>query len=231
MAADMAMKGELDAIVTAPIHKEGFMRAGIDVPGHTELLAKCAQVKHVDMMLLNDRLRVVLCTRHIPIRDVAAQLQPSDIRQTVAYTAQALEWLGIRKRRIAVCGLNPHAGDGGAIGDEEIRVIRPALRRIRLRSAQITGPVPADTVFHQALQGDYDAIVAMYHDQGLAPFKMIAFEDGVNLTLGLPFVRTSPDHGTAYGLAGTGKANPSSMMAAIQLATRLAKRPNPWRDS
>lgn len=228
-ASKLAMRGTLDAIVTAPIQKEGFMRAGLDVPGHTELLAQCAGVRHVEMMLLNDQLRVVLCTRHIPLREVSNQLTRARVRQTLSTTADALQWLGIRSRRIAVCGLNPHAGDGGAIGDEERRIIQPAIRAFRHSGVHVTGPVPADTVFYQVLQGEYDAVIAMYHDQGLAPFKMIAFENGVNLTLGLPFVRTSPDHGTAYALAGTGRASSASMEAALRLATRLAGRPNPWR--
>lgn len=229
-AAAWAIKGRLDGIVTAPIQKEGFMRAGLDVPGHTELLAQCARVKNVEMMLLNDEFRVVLCTRHIPLRDVSMHLTRARVREALLYTADALQWLGLRSRRIAVCGLNPHAGDGGAIGDEERRIISPALRAFKQPRVHITGPVPADTVFYQVRQGKYDAVLAMYHDQGLAPFKMVAFENGVNLTLGLPFVRTSPDHGTAYDLADTGRADPSSMKAAIQLAVRLARRPNPWRS-
>ncbi len=227
-AAHWAKQGILDALVTAPIQKEGFMRAGLNVPGHTELLAQCAGVKHVEMMLLNDEFRVVLCTRHIPIRDVSRHLTRARVREALSYTADALQWLGLRSQRIAICGLNPHAGDGGAIGDEERRIISPVLRAFRHPRVRIAGPIPADTVFYQVRQGEFDAVLAMYHDQGLAPFKMVAFENGVNLTLGLPFVRTSPDHGTAYDLAGTGQANPSSMQAAIQLAARLARRPNPW---
>ncbi len=227
-AAQAALRGQLDGIVTAPINKEGFDKAGLDVPGHTELLARCADVKHVDMMLLAGHFRVVLATRHLPLRQVARRLTIPSLVRTIDTTLQGLEWLGSRQRRVAVCGLNPHAGDGGALGTEESTVIAPAMQRARVGDAQLVGPVPADTVFHQVRQRAYDAVIAMYHDQGLAAFKMMAFERGVNLTLGLPFVRTSPDHGTAYDLAGTGTANPRSMIEAVKLAIRLAQRPNPW---
>jgi 4-hydroxythreonine-4-phosphate dehydrogenase len=227
-ATNAVCEGSLQALVTAPIQKEGFMRAGIDVPGHTELLARLAGVRRVEMMLLADSFRVVLATRHVPIAQVSAHLSRRGIRETIAFTADALRWLGTRRKRIAVCGLNPHAGDGGAIGREEIELIRPAIRQSQRDALNVSGPVPADTVFYQVGQGAYDAVVAMYHDQGLAPFKMVAFEQGVNLTLGLPFVRTSPDHGTAYDIAGRDRANASSMIAAIRLAALLAHRPNPW---
>ena len=230
-AVDAAKHRTLHAIVTAPIQKEGFMKAGIDVPGHTELLARELQVKRVEMMLLAGSFRVVLATRHIPIRRVADTLTRASVRDTIEMTADAIRWLGARRQRIAVCGLNPHAGDGGAIGDEDRRIIQPAIRSVRRTGVTLTGPVPADTVFYQVQQGAYDAVVAMYHDQGLAPFKMVAFEKGVNLTLGLPIVRTSPDHGTAYDIAGRGAANPSSMIEAIKLAAKLAHRPQPWRAS
>ncbi len=223
-----ALDGKLHALVTAPIQKEGFMKAGIDVPGHTELLARCCGVQQVEMMLLAGTFRVVLATRHIPLANVPAALTPSGLQATIRMTAEMLEWLGARHKRIAVCGLNPHAGDGGAIGREEQTCIMPAIRQARRQLPHLTGPVPADTVFHQVRQHQYDAVVAMYHDQGLAPFKMWAFDRGVNLTGGLPIVRTSPDHGTAYDLAGRNQANPASMVAAIRLAARLAHRPNPW---
>ena len=229
--ADAARAGVIDALVTAPIQKEGFHKAGIETPGHTEWLARHLAVAQVEMMLLAGDLRVVLATRHIPLRAVADALSPAGLKQTIRMTAEALDWLGARQRRVAVCGLNPHAGDGGVLGDEEKRWIRPAIRAVRRKGLTLTGPVPADTVFHQARHGLYDAVIALYHDQGLAPFKALAFERGVNLTLGLPIVRTSPDHGTAYDLAGRGLADPSSMQAAIRLAIRLARRPNPWRRS
>lgn len=228
-ATQAALDGALAGIVTAPINKEGFMKAGLDVPGHTELLAELTRTKRYEMMLLADDFRVVLATRHIPIKDVAESLTKHGIRNTIEITADALRWLGSHRKRIAVCGLNPHAGDGGAIGHEEQRIIIPAIRSVQRKDIKLTGPVPADTVFYQVRQGAYDAVVAMYHDQALAPFKMVAFENGVNLTLGLPIIRTSPDHGTAYELAGKGKADPSSMNAAVALAAKLAGRPNPWR--
>ncbi len=227
--AKAALAGRLNALVTAPIQKEGFMKAGLDVPGHTELLAACCGVRQVEMMLLADHFRVVLATRHLPVAEVPTALTRRGLQQTIEMTASMLDWLGVRRRRIAVCGLNPHAGDGGAIGQEERTCIVPAMNRVRRADIQLGGPVPADTVFHQVVRHHaYDAVIAMYHDQGLAPFKLWAFDRGVNLTGGLPFVRTSPDHGTAYDLAGRGRADPSSMIAAIKLAAKLAHRPNPW---
>lgn len=227
-AVDACLEGHLDAVVTAPITKEGFAKAGIDFPGHTELLAERTRTKRFAMMLFGGPLRVVLATRHVPLRDVADELTPAGVREAVTLTHEALPWLGLRRRRIAVCGLNPHAGDGGRLGREEKAWITRVLRGLGRKGIDLAGPLPADTVFHQAVRGEFDAVVAMYHDQGLAPLKMIAFEDGVNLTLGLPIVRTSPDHGTAFGIAGTGRANPSSMVAAIRAAIDLAGRPNPW---
>ena len=221
-------RGDLDAIVTAPISKEGFARAGIDVPGHTEMLAELTRTKRFAMMLFGGPLRVVLATRHIPISAVPKAVTRSCINEAVTLTSEALPWLGCPKRRIAVCGLNPHAGDGGAIGTEDDRIIRPAVAALRRKGIRASGPHPGDTVFHAAAQGAYDAVVAMYHDQGLAPLKLIAFDRGVNVTLGLPIVRTSPDHGTAYDIAGKGKANPASMLEAIHQAAFLARRRNPW---
>ena len=180
------------------------------------------------MMLFGDRIRVVLATRHLPLRKVAAALTVDTVVEAVEMLARALPWLGFRRARIGVCALNPHAGDGGALGDEEQTVIAPALARCRRRGWNVRGPVPADVIFHQHLAGQYDAVVAMYHDQGLGPLKMLSFENGVNLTLGLPIVRTSPDHGTAFDLAGKGRANPASMAAALAWAARLAARKNPW---
>ncbi|MBW7908372.1 MAG: 4-hydroxythreonine-4-phosphate dehydrogenase PdxA [Kiritimatiellae bacterium] len=225
---DACLRGQLDALVTAPICKEGFHRAGIEWPGHTEMLAELCGVSRVGMMLFGGPLRVVLATRHIAIKDVPASLTRRVIEDAIEMTAMSLPWLGARRGRIAVCGLNPHAGEGGKMGTEEEDVIRPAVERARRRGLPIVGPLPGDTVFHQAAQGDYDAVIAMYHDQGLAPLKLIAFDSGVNLTLGLPIVRTSPDHGTAFGIAGKNIANPSSMAEAIKWAEQLARRKNPW---
>jgi 4-hydroxythreonine-4-phosphate dehydrogenase len=225
---DACLREQLDALVTAPISKEGFHRAGIRVPGHTEMIAECCGVSRYGMMLFGGPLRVVLVTRHIPLRDVPAAITPQAVEEAVELTAQALPWLGARRARIAVCGLNPHAGEGGALGDEDERIIRPVVERLRLRGVRVDGPMPGDTVFHQAAESAYDAVVAMYHDQGLAPLKLIAFDSGVNLTLGLPIIRTSPDHGTAFDIAGRNKANPSSMIEALRWAIHLARRQNPW---
>ncbi len=227
-AAAAAQDGRLHAIVTAPISKEAFARAGFRDPGHTELLARLAGVPRVAMMLFGDQIRVVLATRHLPLRRVADALTPGAVVDAVGMLALALPWMGFPRARIGVCGLNPHAGDGGALGTEEKSVIAPALARCRRRGWNVTGPVPADTIFHQHLAGKYDAVVAMYHDQGLAPMKMLSFDSGVNLTLGLPYVRTSPDHGTAFDIAGRGIANPASTRAALDWAARLAARKNPW---
>ncbi len=225
---DACRAGCLDALVTAPISKEGFHRARLPSQGHTEILAARTGTRRFAMMLVGGGLRVVLATRHVPLAAVPRAITPALLAETFALTATALPWLGMRRGRIGVCGLNPHAGDGGALGREELSVIAPAVRAARRRGLPIEGPLPGDTVFHEALRGRYAAVVAMYHDQGLAPLKAVAFESGVNVTLGLPIVRTSPDHGTAYGMAGQGRADPSSMIAAIHLAVRLARRPNPW---
>ncbi len=227
----LCMQHKLDGIVTAPICKEGLMRAKIDYPGHTEMLADWSGNRDVEMMLIGGALRVTLATRHVPISSVESLLTTEGIQRAVTFTAQALEWLGAAPARIAVCGLNPHAGDGGAIGRAEIDLIAPALKKLPDLGVEIVGPVSADTVFHYARKREYGAVVAMYHDQGLAPLKMLAFDKGVNLTLGLPFVRTSPDHGTAFNIAGKNIASATSMVAAIRTASRLCRRKNPWADN
>jgi 4-hydroxythreonine-4-phosphate dehydrogenase len=221
-------KGRLDGMVTGPINKESFHRAGIRVPGHTEYLARLTGTRRYAMLLAGGGLRVALVTRHLPLRRVARTVSREAVLETIRLVDESLPWLGCRRSRIAVCGLNPHAGDGGTIGREEIDCIAPAVRAAVRRGIHVTGPVAADTVFYQALHGHYDAVVAMYHDQGLAPLKMLAFEEGVNITLGLPLVRTSPDHGTAYDIAGRNRANPSSMIRAVSTARDLARRRNPW---
>jgi 4-hydroxythreonine-4-phosphate dehydrogenase len=167
---------------------------------------------------------VALATTHVPLKLVASSLTQPKIESAIELAAQACRDLQLPRAKVAVCGLNPHAGEGGQLGDEEHRLILPAVRAVQKRGLDVVGPLAADTLFHHAYRGDFDAVVAMYHDQGLAPLKMIAFENGVNWTLGLPFIRTSPDHGTAYDIAGKGIANPSSMIAAIQLAKRLVHR-------
>lgn len=221
--------GELDGMVTAPISKEGFHRAGIEVPGHTEMLADLCGTRRFAMMLFGGPLRVVLATRHVPLAEVPRTLTARDLETTIRLTAEALPWLGIPRGRVAVCGLNPHAGEGGDLGREEMDLIAPVIRKLKARGLRIQGPLPGDTVFHQAAHGAYDAVVAMYHDQGLAPLKLLAFDTGVNLTLGLPIVRTSPDHGTAFDLAGQGRARPDSMREALRWALHLAGKKNPWK--
>lgn len=221
----------VDAMVTAPICKEGFHKAGINVPGHTEYLAELTNTRSFGMMLMGGGLRVMLVTRHIPISDVPSSLTRKKIREHIELTGEALKLFGIKNGRIGVCGLNPHAGDGGVIGREEIELIYPAIKAARKKGFSVSDAVPADTIFYQALKGQYDAVVAMYHDQGLGPLKMIGFDEGINVTLGLPIIRTSPDHGTAFGIAGKNQASAGSMKNAIALAIDLAGKPNPWNST
>jgi 4-hydroxythreonine-4-phosphate dehydrogenase len=226
-AAEWCLQGRIEAMVTAPVSKEAMVRAGYRFVGQTEYLSESAQTKRTAMMLLgqDDRgrwLRVALATRHVPIRLVAEQLTQEAVELAIDLAAQACGALELPRARVAVCGLNPHAGEGGKMGTEEITIIGPAVAAARARGLEVTGPLSADALFYYAYRGDYEAVVAMYHDQGLAPLKMVCFEQGVNWTLGLPFIRTSPDHGTAYDIAGRGIANPSSMIAALRLAKQLA---------
>lgn len=223
-------RGWWDGIVTAPINKEGWARAGVPAPGHTEWLARASGARQVGMLLCGGGLRVLLATRHVPLRAVPRLITRRRLFDAFRLAVEALHWLGIRGD-IAVCGLNPHAGDGGAIGTEETDVIAPAIRAARRAGWPVSGPWPGDTVFREARAGRYALVVAMYHDQGLAALKTVALRDGVNVTLGLPFVRTSPDHGTAMSLAGRGLASADSMIAALRMAADLARRPTPrsWR--
>jgi 4-hydroxythreonine-4-phosphate dehydrogenase len=226
--AELCLRGALDALVTAPVNKEAIVRAGIRFVGQTELLTEQARAARTAMMLLgqDDRgrwLRVALATTHVPLKNVAEHLTKEKILTVIELAAQACRDLSLPRARVAVCGLNPHAGEGGHIGAEEQTTIGPAVKAARQKGIEVVGPMSADALFYYAYRGEYDAVVAMYHDQGLAPLKMVAFEQGVNWTLGLPFIRTSPDHGTAYDIAGQGKASPSSMLAAIRLAKQLVK--------
>lgn len=226
-AVERCLAGELDGFVTAPVNKEAILRLGAPFVGQTEWISERAAAKRTAMMLLgaDDRnrwLRVALATTHLPLKNVAAAMDQSKIETVIELAAEACAQLGLPRGRVGVCGLNPHAGEGGELGVEELETIGPAVRAVRERKIDAYGPLPADTLFHQHFRGDYDAVVAMYHDQGLPPMKMVAFDNGVNWTLGLPFVRTSPDHGTAYDLAGRGIASPSSMISAIQLACQIA---------
>jgi 4-hydroxythreonine-4-phosphate dehydrogenase len=225
--ANRCLRHEMDALVTAPLSKEAILRTGQPFVGQTEFLSQMAGTEQTAMMLLgqDDRqrwLRVTLATTHLPIKLVASQLRAESIQRAIELSAQAGRDLGLPRCRIAVCGLNPHAGEGGKLGDEEITLIQPVIQAAQQRGFDVTGPLSADTLFYHAYRGDYDIVVAMYHDQGLVALKMVAFESGVNWTVGLPFIRTSPDHGTAYDIAGQGKASPSSMRAALRLAKRLA---------
>lgn len=228
-AVEGCLSGELDAMVTAPITKEGMHKAGIMIPGHTEYLAELTSTTNFGMMLMGGGLRVMLVTRHIPISQVSSALNKKTIREHIELTGDALKLFGLKDGKIGVCGLNPHAGDGGILGREEIETINPAIKQIRQKGYNVSDAVPADTIFHEARRGDYDAVVAMYHDQGLAPLKMMGFDEGINITLGLPLIRTSPDHGTAFGIAGQNKASHRSMLNAIKLAVDLAGKPNPWK--
>jgi len=226
--AQRCLRRELDALVTAPVNKESIIRAGQPFIGQTEFLSELSRTDRTAMMLLgeDDRhrwLRVALVTTHVPLKRVADHLSKDKIGLVIELAAQSCRDLGLSRARVAVCGLNPHAGEGGQLGDEEQTIIDPAVRAAQGRGIEVVGPLAADALFYQAYRGEYDAVVAMYHDQGLAPLKMIGFENGVNWTLGLPFIRTSPDHGTAYDIAGQDKASPSSMRAAIRLAKQLAR--------
>lgn len=221
-AARLALRGDADAIVTAPAHKGALNLAGFQWPGHTEWLAHLAGDVDVAMMLAAERLRVVLVTTHVPFRSVPQLLTTDRVIRTGRVTRKALmEWWGIADPRLAVCALNPHAGESGLFGDEEDRVLRPAVEALGA-----SGPWPADTVFVRAMRGEFDAVLAPYHDVGMTAIKVAAFGRGVNITLGLPFPRTSPDHGTAFDIAGTGQADPSSMRQALELAVELAKKAN-----
>lgn len=229
-AADGCSAGWFDGMVTGPICKKSLNLARIPFPGHTEYLARLTGARHYAMMLIGGPLRVVPVTRHLPISGVPAALTENGIVDAARLAWKAAKWLGLKNRLIGICALNPHAGERGVLGREEIEIITPAVRKLGRAGLEVEGPVPADVIFHHAARNRYGAVVAMYHDQGLAPLKMIAFNSGVNLTLGLPIVRTSPDHGTAFDLAGKGAADPGSMIAAVRLAERLARRKNPWAD-
>jgi len=220
-AVQLALSKQVDGIVTAPISKEALKMAGMKWPGHTEMLADLTATRDCAMMIIGGPLRVILVTIHTALRNVADLITRRKIVRTILLAKKACAMLGIRRPRIAVAGLNPHAGEKGIFGDEEIRKIIPVVREAVKKGIPVSGPYPPDTIFHKAYIGDIDIIVCMYHDQGLIPLKMIAFEKGVNVTVGLPFIRTSPDHGTAYDIAWKGIADPSSMIEAIKLAAKL----------
>jgi 4-hydroxythreonine-4-phosphate dehydrogenase len=217
-----AQASTVDAIATAPINKEAFALAGFRWPGHTELLQELTGAPRVAMMFYAEALRVVLATVHVALKDVSRLLTASRLRDTIELAADALPRFGIATPRLALAGLNPHAGEHGVIGAEEDRVLAPVAAECRALGIDITGPIPGDTVFVRAARGEFDAVIACYHDQGLIPVKLLAFGKAVNVTLGLPVIRTSVDHGTAFDIAGQGIADPSSMIEAVLLAARLA---------
>jgi 4-hydroxythreonine-4-phosphate dehydrogenase len=224
-AASLAMQGEVDAIVTAPISKEALGKAGYRWPGHTEMLASIGRSREYAMMFMSDDLNVILCTIHIPLKDVPAKLSRTRVLRTIRLAEKGMIMAGKKKPRVVVAGLNPHAGESGRIGREESEIIIPAVESARAEGLDVSGPYPPDVVFNIALRDKFDVVVCMYHDQGLIPFKMLAFDKGVNVTVGLPFIRTSPDHGTAFDIAWKGIADPSSMIEAVRLAARLQLRP------
>lgn len=215
---------KLSAIVTAPLCKEAVQLSDPSFKGHTEYLAQAFKVKDFDMMFVLDDLKVVIATRHIPLKDVASAISRKLLRKTITLTARSLQnYFRIAHPKIAICGLNPHAGEGGHIGKEEVSVISPVIREMKTRLSRIQGPFAADTLFYKDNADRYDAIIAMYHDQGLAPIKTSNFYKLVNFTIGLPIIRTSPAHGTAFDIAGKNTADPSSMCASIDLAIRLSR--------
>ena len=218
-----AQAGTIDAVATAPINKEAFAVAGLPWKGHTDLLAHLTGTPRIAMMFYAEALRVVLATIHVPIAEVPRLLTRALVDGIVDLTARELPRFGYPRPRLALAGLNPHAGENGVIGGEDEAVLRPAVEAARSRGIDITGPWPGDTVFVRASRGEFDAVIACYHDQGLIPVKLVAFGQAVNVTLGLPIIRTSVDHGTAFDIAGKGIADPESMITAVLLAARLAK--------
>jgi 4-hydroxythreonine-4-phosphate dehydrogenase len=224
--------GAAAAIVTNPVAKNVLYRSGFAEPGHTEYLGKLVEestgaAARPVMMLWSPELAVVPVTIHLPLKDVVAKLTADLVVETGRIVARDLhERFGLAHPRLAIAGLNPHAGEDGALGDEDLTLVRPAVERLKAEGIDARGPLPADSLFHQAARASYDVALAMYHDQALIPIKTLAFDHAVNVTLGLPFVRTSPDHGTAFDIAGTGRADPTSLIAALQLAARLSSRPH-----
>jgi 4-hydroxythreonine-4-phosphate dehydrogenase len=230
-AVEAAQRGEVDAVATAPINKLAFSRAGFPWKGHTDLLAALCGVPTVRMLFWAPSLVVTLVTVHVPLADVPRLVTPKAVDDTVTLTEAWLRRLGVQTPRIAVAGLNPHAGESGLIGHEDAAVLAPTVADLVARGLRVSGPWPADTVFGRAVRGEFDAVIACYHDQGLIPIKMLAFGDAVNVTLGLPIVRTSVDHGTAYDIAGRGVAKADSLVSAVRLAARLARATMPSAEA
>jgi 4-hydroxythreonine-4-phosphate dehydrogenase len=222
-----AQAGTVAAIATAPVNKEAFSRAGLSWKGHTDLLAHLTGSRDVAMMFWSEPLKVVLATVHVPLASVPRLLTRELVETTIGLAAQELPRFGVVMPRLALAGVNPHAGENGLFGNEEVTVLGPAVTAARARGIDVQGPFPGDTVFGRAVRGEFDAVIACYHDQGLIPVKLLAFGQAVNVTLGLPIIRTSVDHGTAFDIAGQGVADPASMIAATLLAARLAARRMP----
>lgn len=218
-----ALAGKVDAIATAPINKHAWALAGLPWKGHTDLLADLTNTPRVAMLFWSDPLKVVLATVHVPLAEVPARLTRDLVEDVIELTAAELPRMGVSSPRLAVAGLNPHAGEDGVIGREDRDVLRPAIDAVRQKGVRVEGPFPADTLFVRASRGEFDVVIACYHDQGLIPVKLLAFGRSVNVTIGLPIVRTSVDHGTAFDIAGKGVADPSSMIEAVLLAAHLAK--------
>jgi 4-hydroxythreonine-4-phosphate dehydrogenase len=222
-AVEAARSGAVDAIATAPINKLAFAQAGLQWKGHTDLLAHLCGTDHVAMMFHSPQLKVVLLTVHVPLHDVSRLITAELVDRTIALTLEAMSRFGVSRPQLALAGLNPHAGEGGVIGEEDDRVLAPAVQRAREIGIEISGPIPGDTVFVRASRGEFDCVIACYHDQGLIPVKLLAFGTAVNVTIGLPIIRTSVDHGTAFDIAGKGVADPGSMIAAVKLAAQMAE--------
>jgi 4-hydroxythreonine-4-phosphate dehydrogenase len=215
--------GRIDAIATAPVNKEAFALAGLPWKGHTDLLGALTNAPRAVMMFYAEKLRVVLATVHIAVAEVPRAMTPDVVRETIEITAHELPRFGYAKPRLAMAALNPHAGEHGLMGEEDDQVIAPTVAMCRQNGIDVTGPIPGDTVFVRAIRGEFDAVIACYHDQGLIPVKLLAFGSAVNVTLGLPIIRTSVDHGTAFDIAGQDRADPASLIEAVLLAARLAK--------
>ena len=222
-AVEAAKRGDVDAVATAPVNKLAFSQAGLEWKGHTDLLAHLCGDAKVAMMFHSPQLKVVLITVHVPLVEVSSRITPELVDETISLTVDAMTLFGHPRARLALAGLNPHAGEGGVIGTEDDRVLSPAVARARARGVNISGPIPGDTVFVRASRGEFDCVIACYHDQGLIPVKLLAFGTAVNVTIGLPIIRTSVDHGTAFDIAGKGIADPGSMIAAVALAAEMAR--------
>jgi len=223
-AVDFCLKKKIDAVVTGPIHKEAAQMAGINAPGHTEYLAALCKVQEVRMLLVVNHLRAMHISTHLSLRRALDAVKKARILDTIHYAVKALKQLQVQNGRIAVAGLNPHASEGGLFGSEETKEIAPAVRQAQSEGLNVTGPVSPDTVFHRMNHGEFDLVIALYHDQGHIPLKLLGFDSGVNVTIGLPIIRTSVDHGTAFDIAGKLLANPESMVKAIQLACLMAEK-------